>query len=190
MAAGTTLPAQPHADSNTVPRWADRMAHAVPLAVLPSGLWRMAMAVGIPVGFSGQLAQDWQPGLETSSYITLLTLFSEALALLTIGLVRPWGETVPRWIPLLSGRRIPTWAVVVPAALGACAVTALSLRMFWGGTPAAVGGSEAPQGVAAWIMNACYLPMLLWGPLLAAVTAAYYLRRRSGQKGRIPKPFS
>ncbi|MFE2288382.1 hypothetical protein ACFXDJ_29975 [Streptomyces sp. NPDC059443] len=178
MATGNALSAEPHAGSHTVPRWANRMAHAVPVAVLPSGLWRMAMAVGIPVGFSGQLAKDWQPGLETSSYITLLTLFTEGLALLTIGLVRPWGETVPRWIPILAGRRIPTWAAVVPATLGACAVTALSLQMFWGGAPADVGGSEAPQGAAAWIMNACYVPMLLWGPLLFVVTVAYYLRRR------------
>lgn len=179
MAAGNMLSTKPHAVSSTVPRWANRMAHAVPVALLPSGLWRMAMAVGIPVGFSGQLATDWRPGLETSSYITLLTLFTEGLALLTIGLVRPWGETVPRWVPFLGGRRIPIWAVVVPAALGAIAVTALSLRMFWGGTPADVGGSEAPHGAAAWIMNACYVPMLLWGPLLAAVAVAYCVRRRN-----------
>ncbi|WP_371615356.1 hypothetical protein [Streptomyces sp. NBC_00454] len=179
MVTGNTPSANADIASNTVPRWANRTAHAVPLAVLPSGLWRMAMAVGIPVGFSGQLAKDWQPGLETSSYITLLTLITEGLALLTIGLVRPWGETVPRWIPLLSGRHIPTWTVVIPATLGAAAVTALSLKMFWGGTPADVGGSEAPHGTAAWIMNACYAPMLLWGPLLAVVTVAYCARRRN-----------
>ncbi|MFI6061733.1 hypothetical protein [Streptomyces sp. NPDC051286] len=179
MLTGNTLSAHADVASVAVPPWANRMAHAVPMAVLPSGLWRMAMAVGIPVGFSGQLAQDWQPGLETSSYITLLTLFTEGLALLTIGLVRPWGETAPRWIPYLGGRRIPIWAAVVPAALGALAVTALSLRMFWGRTPADAGGSEAPHGVAAWIMNACYLPMLLWGPLVAIVTIAYYVRRRN-----------
>lgn len=27
-------------------------------------------------------------------------------------------------------------------------------------------------------MNACYVPMLLWGPLLAVVTVAYCVRRR------------
>ncbi|MFD9905739.1 hypothetical protein [Streptomyces sp. NPDC059063] len=161
-----------------VPRWLDRTARAVPLAVLPSGLWRMAMAVGIPVGFSGQLAKDWRPGWETSSYITLLTLVTEGLALLTIGLVRPWGERVPSWIPILRGRRIPVGAAVVPATLGALAVTAVTLPMFWGGLPASVGGSEAPQGVAAWIMNACYVPLLLWGPLLVVVTVAYARRRR------------
>ncbi len=164
--------------SPSVPRWVNRAAHAVPLAVLPSGLWRMAMAVGIPVGFSGQLAQDWRPGLETSSYITLLTLITEALAFLTIGLVRPWGERTPRWIPGLGDRRIPVWAAAGPAALGALAVTAVMLLMFWDALPASGGGSEAPQGAAAWIMNACYLPLLLWGPLLTVVTVAYVRRRR------------
>ncbi|MGW2253267.1 hypothetical protein ACWCXH_24170 [Kitasatospora sp. NPDC001660] len=166
------------AASRSVPRWSDRMARAVPLAVLPSGLWRMAMAVGIPVGFSGRLAEDWRPGLETSSYITLLTLITEVLAFLTIGLVRPWGERTPHWIPLLGRRRVPVWAAVVPAALGALAVMAVTAPMFWGRLPASVGGREAPQGAAAWIMNACYAPLLLWGPLVAVVTVAYARRRR------------
>jgi hypothetical protein len=175
-----TVNAHTNADaaSLSVPRWLDRTARAVPLAVLPSGLWRMAMAVGIPVGFSGQLAEDWRPGLETSSYITLLTLVTEVLAFLTIGLVRPWGERMPRWIPVLGGRRIPAWAAVVPAALGALAVMAVTVPMFWGKPPASVGGREAPQGTAAWIMNACYAPLLLWGPLVTVVTAAYARRRR------------
>lgn len=181
MGSAKSLRAEANADADavslSVPRWLDRTARAVPLAVLPSGLWRMAMAVGIPVGFSGRLAQDWRPGLETSSYITLLTLVTETLAFLTIGLVRPWGETMPRWIPVLGGRRIPVWAAVVPAALGAFAVMAVTVPMFWGKLPASVGGSEAPQGVAAWIMNACYAPLLLWGPLVAVVTVAYARRR-------------
>ncbi|MFF4223926.1 hypothetical protein ACFYZH_13840 [Streptomyces abikoensis] len=160
-----------------VPRRLDRTARAVPLVVLPSGLWRMAMAVGVPVGFSGQLAEDWRPGLETTSYITLLTLVVELLAFLTLGLVRPWGERTPRWLPLLGGRHVPVWAAVVPAALGALAVTACVMPMFWGHLPGSAGAAEGPHGAAAWIMNACYLPLLLWGPLLAVVTVAYARRR-------------
>ncbi|MFJ8162300.1 hypothetical protein ACIRBY_15405 [Streptomyces sp. NPDC096136] len=62
--------------------------------------------------------------------------------------------------------------------LGAVAVAAVTTSMFRGGTPASAGGSEAPRGAAAWIMNACYAPLVLWGPLLAVVTFAYALRRR------------
>ncbi|MFJ3837603.1 hypothetical protein [Streptomyces sp. NPDC090054] len=32
--------------------------------------------------------------------------------------------------------------------------------------------------MAALIMNACYAPMLLWGPLVAVVAVSYELRRR------------
>ncbi|MEU1312073.1 hypothetical protein ABZ419_24685 [Streptomyces cinnamoneus] len=166
-----------------VPRWAEWMARAVPLAVLPSGLWRMAMAVGIPVGFTGQLAEDWRPGLETSTYITLLTLVSEGFALLALGLVRPWGERVPRWIPFLAGRRIPVWVAVVPATLGSLAATALAWPMFLLTTPAGAGGAEGPQGMAGFVMNACYFPLLLWGPLVAILTVAYVRRRRNGGGG-------
>ncbi|MEU3350942.1 hypothetical protein [Streptomyces sp. NPDC037389] len=87
MTLATPLPDDTDAPAfPPVPRRLDRTARAVPLTVLPSGLWRMAMAVGIPVGFSGQLAEDWRPGLETSSCITLLTLVIELFAFLTIGL--------------------------------------------------------------------------------------------------------
>ncbi|MGW4893511.1 hypothetical protein ACWEQL_14800 [Kitasatospora sp. NPDC004240] len=186
MISAKPLLADPNTDAGSgitedtaalTPRWVVLAAKAVPLVVLPSGLWRMAMAMGIPVGWSGELAKDWQPGLETSSYITLLTLVTEGLAFLTVGLVRPWGERVPSWLPVLGGRRIPMWAVVVPAALGSLAATAVTLPMFLGGMPADAGGSDGPQGVAAWIMNACYVPLLLWGPLVAVVTAAYTRQR-------------
>jgi hypothetical protein len=37
---------------------------------------------------------------------------------LTIGLVRPWGEVLPRWIPLVGGRTVPVRAAVTVAGLG------------------------------------------------------------------------
>jgi hypothetical protein len=33
------------------------------------------------------------------------------------------------------------------------------------------------HGPARWLLIACYLPLLAWAPLLAAVTAAYWRRR-------------
>jgi hypothetical protein len=47
----------------------------------------------------------------------------------------------------------------------------------WNG-PENMGHPDAPDGAAYWVMTACYAPLLLWGPLLAVVTAAYYRRRR------------
>ncbi|WP_234334384.1 hypothetical protein [Streptomyces sp. NRRL B-1347] len=156
-----------------VPRWAARAAHAVPWIVLPSSLWRVALVLGLPVS-------DYRPGFGESLYVLSLSAVSEGLALLTLGLVRPWGEVVPRWIPLLGGRRVRPLAAVVPAALGAVA-----LALIWGYAFRSVGAGLdsgiGPGGMGSPAQDAflvlCYAPLLLWAPLLLAVTAAYYQRR-------------
>ncbi|GAB2844196.1 hypothetical protein GCM10027176_54850 [Actinoallomurus bryophytorum] len=67
-------------------------------------------------------------------------------------------------------------AAVVPAALGAFAVTAV-----W--TFAAVNfpnladGPAGLGGLSLWAVYVCYAPLLAWGPLLAGVTVAYHRRR-------------
>ncbi|MEU9372317.1 hypothetical protein AB0D94_00810 [Streptomyces sp. NPDC048255] len=156
-------------------RWA---AHAAALTLLPSGLWRIAIAVGIPVGWGvgSGLEAELFPG-KWSFYLVALSAFAEGLGLLTLGLVQRWGEVVPGWIPGLRGRRIPPLAVVVPAALGAAAVTLIAVpgAFHWSTGMAAPG---APTGAGWWLMTLCYAPLVLWGPLLAVVTVAYWRRRR------------
>jgi hypothetical protein len=126
-----------------VPRWASIAAHLVPLVVLPAGLWRLALASGLSLG----MLEDGVPvhvhGGERISVVGL-TVVSEAAALLTFALVRPWGERVPAWVPWLGERRVPPRAVILPAAIGAA--------------------------------------LLLWAPLLAALTVGYHRRRT------IPRP--
>ncbi|MGW0564844.1 hypothetical protein ACWDZ4_30670 [Streptomyces sp. NPDC003016] len=100
-----------------MPRWARVAAHAVPFAILPSGLWRMGVMPAVP-GFGSAEARH---GTGLDLYLIFLFAVSEALGLLTLALVQRWGEVVPRWIPLLGGRRIPPLGVVFPAALGALA---------------------------------------------------------------------
>ncbi|MEU8891159.1 hypothetical protein [Streptomyces sp. NPDC048442] len=160
-----------------VPRGVRWAAHGAVLAVLPSGLWRVACAFGWDSGFrDGRLNPENFPGA-ASFYLVGLSLFAELLALLTLGLVRRWGEVLPEWVPWLGGRRIPVAAAVVPAGLGAAAVTALTwvMALTWGTEMSTEG---APGGGKAVVMTACYAPLLLWGPLLAVVTVAYWRRRR------------
>ncbi|GHI88532.1 hypothetical protein [Streptomyces xanthophaeus] len=156
-------------------RWA---AHATALTVLPSGLWRLAIAVGIPVGWGAGsgLEAELFPG-RWSFYLLGLSAFAECLGLLALGLVQRWGEVVPSWVPGLRGRRIPPLAAVVPAALGAVALTLIAVpsAFHWSTSMAAPG---APTGAGWWLMTLCYAPLVLWGPLLAVVTAAYWRRRR------------
>ncbi|MEU5540227.1 hypothetical protein [Streptomyces sp. NPDC020362] len=101
-----------------VPPWAVLAAHTVPLVTLPSGLWRIAQVAGLPV--AEQLGRN---GREVVVAVPL-TLTTEGLALLTLGLVRPWGEVAPRWLPLIGGRRVHPLAAVVPALFGAVVLCA------------------------------------------------------------------
>uniref|UniRef100_A0AAU2JR98 DUF3995 domain-containing protein n=1 Tax=Streptomyces sp. NBC_00049 TaxID=2903617 RepID=A0AAU2JR98_9ACTN len=177
-----TAPAAPTTQVTPAPvvsrpiRWA---AHAAALTLLPSGLWRIAIAVGIPVGWGvgSGLEAELFPG-KWSFYLVALSAFAEGLGLLTLGLVQRWGEVVPSWMPWLGGRRIPSPVAVVPAALGSVAVTLVTVMaaFHWSTSMSAPG---APTGAGWWLMTLCYAPLVLWGPLLGVVTVAYWRRRRT-----------
>jgi hypothetical protein len=158
-----------------VPRWAVRAACAVPLVTLPSGLWRLALVAGVPVlgnSASEGFRSDWEP-----LYVISLSVVSELLALLTLGLISAWGEVVPRWVPLVGGRAIRPMTAVVPAVLGATGLFAICGWYVYANlfTDLAPGISGTPLQEA--VLLACYLPLLAWAPLLLAVTFAYYRRR-------------
>lgn len=172
-----------------VSRWAVRVAHAIPLCVLPSGLWRVALVLGL-AGYDA----DYHWAVWERPYVLGLSVVSEGLALLALGLVRPWGEVVPRWVPGRRGRRIPIPAVVIPAALGAalitmlCAYTVLN-QIFGFVEPMNENGEGFPtSGPAAWALWTTYAPLLAWGPLLAILTAAYYRRRRANDASAAARP--
>ncbi|GAA0954253.1 hypothetical protein [Actinocorallia libanotica] len=174
LTRGTPAPAAPQ-----VSRSVRLAAHAAALTLVPSGLWRIAVALGWDSGFTDEvLGPENFPG-EATPYLIGLSLLAEALGLLTLGLVHRWGEEVPRWAPLLGGRRIPVPAAVIPASLGAVFVTLITvIGAFSWNDADNMGAVGSPDGLRYWLMTACYLPLLAWGPLLAVVTAAYYRRRR------------
>ncbi|MEU8611686.1 hypothetical protein AB0C29_27235 [Actinoplanes sp. NPDC048791] len=152
------------------------LAHLVPLTVLPSGVWRTVLGFGFGMGFSPTALEASDIPGWGSAWVFFLTVLTEALALLTIGLVRPWGEVVPAWVPRLGGRRIPPAAVVVPATVGGILLIVIWTfavgRLF-------VAEVEGFTGGNGWwvLMVSCYLPALLWGPLLLSVTYLHYRAR-------------
>lgn len=78
----------------------------------------------------------------------------------------------------------------MPAGLGAAALTWLGINaaVQWDDPANAVEGF--PTGGWLTVMSAAYAPLLLWGPLLAVVTAAYVWRRTGGQRFARTSPVS
>ncbi len=133
------------------------------------------MALGLPIGVDDGYRREHYgfPGWGTL-YVVALTLLLLGLATLTLGLVRRWGEVAPRWMPFIGGRRIPPIAAIIPAATGAFALTLMWVGVFLNAEDIfLVYGLD---GAARLVLIACYAPLLLWGPLLGAVTVSYAKR--------------
>jgi hypothetical protein len=166
-----------------VPRWIVLAAYATTLVVLPSGIWRIALGLGAPLGPISQDASgasgDLPSWVPMWGYLIFLTVLTEGLAFLTVGLVSRWAEVFPRWIPFLGGRRVPTPAAVIPWSPGAAVLTVATLLWL-----PSFNDFTGPDGtilhLSGWklsIFAAAYGPLLVWGPLLMVVTVAYHLRR-------------
>ncbi|MCT2592918.1 hypothetical protein LHJ74_23895 [Streptomyces sp. N2-109] len=167
-------------------RWAVRAAHLTVLCVLPSSLWRSLLAVGVPLGYSAEvMRENYQAPGSGTVYMLGLSLLAEVLAFLTLGLVRPWGEAVPRWVPVLGGRPVVPRTAVRVAAAGAVLLTLVFTVVPLVQTFVVDPGAGELDGGWLWLMRACYLPVLAWGPLLACVTLSYHRRHReSGRSGK------
>ena len=155
-------------------RWATGVAITVPLLYAAT---RYLWALGVPFGISEQFLREGQAmGLWWAG--AALATLAVGGAGLTFGLIQPWGEVFPRWIPLLGGRRVPISLAVIPAALVSVLVTSAGLMfvrlVLTGGlTDVFVFAEDLGWGALA--------PELLWpvwGVALATATLAYHYRRR------------
>ncbi|MGI5415624.1 hypothetical protein [Actinomadura luteofluorescens] len=162
------------APSRPAPRWAHLAAHAITLLALPSGVWRLGLALGLPLGYTEEGYRTvCPPGFWGPAYLVLLAVLSEGAALLALGLVRPWGEVVPRWIPFAGGRTVPPLAALIPAWAGVAVLAVLWTPLAaWWSMPA---DDMTPAGHTA--VGFLYLPLVAWAPLLAALAVAYRRRR-------------
>lgn len=156
-------------------------------SVAPSAIWRTAAGVGIPVGWTQEhLDRERIPGFGTV-YVITLSVLSIAAASLTIGLVRPWGERIPRVVPRFGGRRLPIVPVVAVASLGAVAVAVIVVQsiVHWSSVS---GFADRPMSFWSVLMLLCYLPAVAWSPLLGAVTVAYVRRRTASRRAHVAGP--
>ncbi len=156
------------------PRWARVTAHAAALTPLPSALWRLSLVFGFSGGFTKQGLIDLDVAGWGWVYLVVLSVLTELAALLTLGLVQPWGEIVPRWVPHFGGRSIPARPVAIAASAGAVILILLWTQLLlWWNTP---HPDMTTTGVD--VVGFLYLPLVAWGPLLAAVTISYVRRHR------------
>ncbi|SOB83969.1 hypothetical protein [Streptomyces sp. 1331.2] len=157
------------------PRWAVRAAHVAAVTALPAGLWRLGLVAGWHGGYTDAGYQAMGLSGWGAVWPVFLSLFTEALALLTLGLVRPWGTVPPHWVPFVGGRPVNPRAVVLAASCGAA-----GLGLLWtpfAGWWAMPGTGMTPLG--HFLVGFLYLPAVAWAPLLAAVTASYHRRHRA-----------
>jgi hypothetical protein len=164
------------------PTWVKIAAWAVPLTTIPSIAWRMITVVDGLLSGDNPCIVPSAPLTEKLYLLIVLPSVQLGVALLTVGLIRPWGEVFPRWMPALGGRRVPvafavgsaiTGAVFLVLVLGRGAVTDLL-----GVQTVALEPLPPGCSVPGWDILRWYAPMFLWPALLLAVTW-HYLRRRT-----------
>lgn len=93
---------------------------------------------------------------------------------LTIGLIRPWGERFPRWMPGLAGRSVPVAAAAVPGGVVAAVVSAAAAPMLIQLSIAPAGAGVTEQFTLVEQVGAALIfPFWFWGPMLALAVWGY-----------------
>ncbi|WSV94842.1 hypothetical protein OG509_00715 [Streptomyces sp. NBC_01006] len=151
----------------SAPVWARRAAHAIALCAVPSGLWRIAMASGVYVGYSDQVLRDVFdiPGWGIA-YVVGLSVLAELAALFPLLLVSD------RWRPLH------------PRVLASLAWTAsgiLVLVTVWQLAVALTVESQTymSSGTAETVWGFVFAPLFAIPALMTAVTWSYTKRHRA-----------
>ncbi|MFC9561551.1 hypothetical protein [Agromyces sp. NPDC056965] len=153
-----------------VDRWgrgATWIAIAAPLVYCAT---RWAWALGFSLGMD---PVAYREGQEQGLWIAGASLASFGIigAVLTLGLIRPWGEVFPRWMVGLRGRRVPPMLAFVPAVLVSVLVTSASFMylrivLIDGITP------------ETWAFNLPEVFFSVWGAALFVSALAYRRRRQ------------
>lgn len=157
-----------------VPRWARIAAHITAVTPLPSGVWRLCLAFGFSGGYTAEGLAALSLSAWGTAWLVFLSVSTELAALLTLGLVQPWGETAPRWIPFIGGKTLNPKVVTTVALTGALILFVLwTPFVFWWSFP-----HDDMTATGSDIVGGLYLPMVAWAPLLLAVTVDYYRRHQ------------
>ncbi|MCJ8012698.1 hypothetical protein MUG84_13250 [Paenibacillus sp. KQZ6P-2] len=161
--------ASPRTSSDSAARWGKWATWIAILAPVYYDITRIAWLLGIPLGITEEMFRSLQDTGAASAGAGL-ALVSIGGAVLTRGLIEPWGETFPRWIPFLAGKRVPPTLAIVPAALVSVMLTITGIQT--------VRDSFVISLFPNWGATTPLLLMPIWGIALGAAAIAYYYRRR------------
>ncbi len=147
-------------------RWRRPLTIIAACGPLPYALSRLTWLTPWPIVGGEAAAADpatrvWGLALSTGAWLGVV---------LTLGLIRPWGEVFPRWFPVVGGRSVP----IVTAAIPGFAIAAL---LCFAAVPILLSASE--MGLASTLEFALVFPCWLWGPTLALAVWGYVGHRRS-----------
>lgn len=150
------------------------------LAALPTVVWRLFLASGATLGTPASWRHSEQLPGSGVGYVVSLSVLQLAAALMSVVLFVPGLDRVPRFVPRIGGRRLPTALVIVPATAGLLALIGICVLsvIHWDRVDPF---RDAPTHTAwTYLCWACYLAALLW-PVLMTPTLVGYVRRRSGR---------
>lgn len=154
----------------TVRRHRKALTIVAALGPVPYALARATWLTPWPQ-FSGPVA-DINP--ETRLWGLLLGGAALLGTVLTLGLIRPWGEVFPRWMPGLAGRRVPIRAAAIPGGVVAAVLTVSAVPMI----VAMLTTDLRPLDKA---LSLLVFPFGVWGPALALAVWGY-VAHRSGSR--------
>ncbi|MDI3330572.1 MAG: hypothetical protein QJR09_07515 [Micrococcus sp.] len=139
------------------------LTYLAALALVPYPLIRLTWLTPFPLVAPGPLeAPDRLWGL-------LLGAAAVLGIVLTLGLIRPWGERFPRWFPVVGGRAVPLALALVPGGFVALVATASAVPMFV--------QVAAHAGTGQAVLVSLLIPTWFWGPMLGLAVWTYALHR-------------
>ncbi|GAT70471.1 regulatory protein LuxR [Planomonospora sphaerica] len=129
-------------------------------------------------GASGVMLTLERWGIDATALLAALGVF------LIFGLVRPWGQTFPRWTLVLRGRRVPRWLPLAPALIGAATLAPYGAVGLVYAALGTFGAVTVPRGdfptpgdalLVTWIGLGAFA---VYGIALAAAAWSYLRRTR------------
>ncbi|WP_229750461.1 hypothetical protein [Paenibacillus nasutitermitis] len=151
---------------NTAARWGKWATYTAFILPFAYSIMRWLWALGIPFGIDQEALRSLH---ETGLWLAGAALASIGACggLLTLGLIKRWGEIFPRWMIGLSGKPVPLALAIVPASIVAVFITTCGLTVIH---------MHAKNGFGLLLDPMAWWP--IWGIALGTGTLAYYYRRR------------